>query len=118
VTIEQSARAGHKRSHQSSIIPIPGADALRNAPLTLAPSAAYTTRTLRPLDVLLLLPIIAPVTAMILFALLGWFVCWLAIVGLLVAAIVLADIFRALMRRLRPAPMQALDPQAVGYQGS
>ena len=108
-----------KRPFESRIIPFRGAAPSRphKAPAAFAPGAALQTRTLRPVDVLLLLPIIAPVAVMILLGLLGWFICWLAIVGLLVAAIVIADVVRAVLQRLYPTTIRALDRPTVSYQG-
>jgi hypothetical protein len=119
VTVERHAPRREKRPFQATIIPFRGAETLRlhEAPAAFAPAAVLQTRTLRPVDVLLLLPIIAPVTVMVLLALLGWFVCWLAIVGLLVAAIVVADIVRAVLWRMYPPTSRGLDHRAVSYQG-
>ena len=117
--VERDAPAREKRLVESRIIPFRGVEParLQEAPAAFAPSAARQARTLRPVDVLLLMPIIAPATVMILLALLGWFICWLAIVGLLVAAIVAADIVRAVLGRLYPSAIRALDRPAVSYQG-
>jgi hypothetical protein len=65
---------------------------LRSTPV----SARVRGRVIRPIDVLILLPLIIPLVAAILLGLLGWFVAWLVTVTTLVAAIV----FRDLMRRL------------------
>ena len=129
MTIERDAPGREKRLFECTVIPFRGAEPSRREPLpALAPSAARPARTLRPGDfplrllrllrlLLLLLPVIAPLIVMILLGLLGWFVAWLAIVGLLVAAIVLADIVRAVLWRLKPTAIRALDRQAVSYQG-
>jgi hypothetical protein len=78
-----------------------------------AVGGSVRARSLRPVDVVLLLPIIAPVVAAILLGLLGWFVAWLAIVGLPVASIVFADIARAIQWRLHCAAIRPFDPQAI-----
>ncbi len=70
---------------------------------TPAAEAAGITcaRSLRPIDVVLLLPMILPLAGLILLALLGWFVAWLATVALLTGAIVGADLMRRARRRMR-----------------
>ena len=56
------------------------------------------TRTLRPIDVLLLSPILVPVTLAVLLLLLAWFVLWLATVGSLVTVNLIGDLTSALWR--------------------
>ena len=56
------------------------------------------TRTLRPIDVLLLSPILIPVTVIVLLLLLAWFVLWLATVGSLVTVNLIGDLTSALWR--------------------
>src|SRR4029077_15453173 len=67
-------------------------------------------RTIRPIDVGLLLPLIVPLVVAILLGLLGWFVAWLATVGAMVASLVCGDLMRGLRRR----DGRALDRQALG----
>ena len=50
------------------------------------------TRTLRPIDVLLLSPILVPVTLFVLLLLLAWFVLWLATVGSLATVNLIGDL--------------------------
>ncbi len=54
------------------------------------------TRTLRPIEVMLLAPILIPVTVVVLLLLLAWFVLWLMTVATLVTANLIVDISRAL----------------------
>jgi len=70
---------------------------------------------LRPLGIVLLSPLIVIVSAAILLALLGVFVVWLAIVGALVAAIVLSDVARGLARRFAGLPVGTLHRRPVSY---
>jgi hypothetical protein len=81
------------------------------------PAAAPGTRTLRTLDVLLLLPLIAPLAAAIVLTLLMWFVAWLAVVALLVTAIVCTDLARRAFRRMMSLVLRPLDREAISYQG-
>jgi hypothetical protein len=67
-------------------------------------------RTIRPIDVVLLLPLILPLVVAILLGLLGWFVAWLATVAAMVASLMCGDFMRGLRRRND----RALDRQAVG----
>ena len=67
-------------------------------------------RTIRPIDVVLLLPLIVPLVVAILLGLLGWFVAWLATVGTMVASLMCGDLMRGLRRRNG----RALDRHAVG----
>ena len=50
------------------------------------------TRTLRPIDVMLLSPILVPVTVIGLLLLLAWFVLWLVTVGSLVTVNLIGDL--------------------------
>jgi hypothetical protein len=68
------------------------------------------TRAIRPIDVVVLLPLIIPSVTAILLGLLGWFVAWLAVVAALVVAIVFGDLARCLWRRND----RTLDRQPVG----
>lgn len=56
------------------------------------------TRTLRPIDVMLLSPILIPVTVIVLLLLLAWFVLWLVTVGSLVTVNLIGDLTSALWR--------------------
>src|SRR5262245_14101575 len=56
------------------------------------------TKTLRPFDVLLLSPILVPLTMIVLLLLLAWFVLWLATVGSLVTVNLLSDLSSAVWR--------------------
>lgn len=71
---------------------------------------SHTAPAIRPLHVLILLPLIVPLVVAILLGLLGWFVAWLATVAGLVTAIIFGDCARALRRR----GGRALDRQPVG----
>jgi ribose/xylose/arabinose/galactoside ABC-type transport system permease subunit len=73
------------------------------------------TRTLRPIEVLLLAPILVPVTVIVLLLLLAWFVLWLATVGTLVAANLIGDMSRAAL--YSGGLLRRLDRRAIGYQG-
>lgn len=62
-----------------------------------------------------LAPAIVIVVIVILLALLGIFIMWLSVVGLIMAAIVASDLVRRSLRRwARPLP-GVLDPRAVSY---
>jgi len=65
------------------------------------------TRTLRPIDVLLLSPILVPVTVVVLLLLLAWFVLWLATVGSLVTVNLIRDFSSAVIWRLNGALLRA-----------
>jgi len=73
------------------------------------------TRTLRPIEVMLLSPILIPVTVIVLLLLLAWFVLWLATVGTLVTANLIGDISRAAL--CSGGLLRRLDRRAIGYQG-
>jgi hypothetical protein len=62
-----------------------------------------------------LIPPFVAITAAVLLGLLGVFVVWLCIVGVLITAIVATDLTHRLMRRLAPAPIAARS--AVGVPG-
>ncbi len=65
------------------------------------------TRTLRPIDVLLLSPILVPLTVVVLLLLLAWFVLWLATVGSLVTVNLIRDLSSAVFWRLNGAVLRA-----------
>ena len=70
---------------------------------TLRPTEAAAlfrtgTRTIRPIEVLLLSPILIPVTIIVLLLLLAWFVCWLLAVGFLVTVNLIRDLTGVLWR--------------------
>lgn len=75
------------------------------------------TRTLRPIDVMLLAPILVPVAVIVLLLLLAWFVLWLATVGTLVTVNLIIDISRAVLWCVPGALLRSLDRRAIGYQG-
>jgi hypothetical protein len=50
------------------------------------------TRTIRPIEVALLSPILLPMTLIVLLLLLAWFVLWLAAVGSLVTLNLIGDL--------------------------
>jgi hypothetical protein len=56
------------------------------------------TRTLRPFEVLLLSPILVPLTVIVLLLLLAWFVAWLATVGALFTFNLIGDLSSAVWR--------------------
>ena len=74
-------------------------------------------RTLQPVDVLLLLPMIVPLATATLLLLLAWFVAWLTIVALLTGTIVTTDLVRRALRRMRAPAIAPLDREAVSFQG-
>lgn len=114
MTVERHAPAGEKRPSEGTIIPFPGmGPLLRHVPVALVPGSTSAAWTLRPRDVVLLLPLIIPATVLILLGLLGWFVCWLVTVTLLTVSIVVADMARSVLWRLSPPAVRALDRQAV-----
>jgi hypothetical protein len=73
------------------------------------------TRTIRPIEVVLLLPILVPLTVVVLLLLLAWFVCWLAAVGFLVTVNLISDVTRAIL--WRGGMLRSLDRRAIGFQG-
>ena len=73
------------------------------------------TRTIRPIEALLLSPILIPVTVIVLLLLLAWFVCWLAAVSFLVTINLIGDVTRAIL--WRGGLLRALDRRAIGFQG-
>jgi hypothetical protein len=82
-------------------------------PATMRPAEAGVlfrtgTRTIRPLEVVLLSPILIPVAATVLLLLLAWFILWLAAVGSLVTVNLIRDMSRA---------VRALDRRAINFQG-
>ena len=78
-----------------------------------APVFRTGTRTIRPVDALLLAPFAVPAVIVILLLLLAWFVLWLATVGLLTARIVTIDAVRLVGGVLA----RALDPRSISFQG-
>jgi hypothetical protein len=74
-----------------------------------------STRTIRPIEALLLSPILIPLTVVVLLLLLAWFVCWLAAVGFLVTVNLISDATRAVL--WRGGMLRALDRRAIGFQG-
>jgi hypothetical protein len=75
------------------------------------------TRTLRPVDVLLLSPILIPLTVVVLLLLLAWFVLWLATVGTLVTANLVSDVSCAAFWCLRGGSWRGAGRRAIGYSG-
>ena len=75
------------------------------------------TTTFRPVDILLLAPVIIPVAVIVILLLLAWFILWLATVGLLLTTILIADTVRAFLRRLHGFMPRALDRRTISYQG-
>ncbi len=73
------------------------------------------TRTIRPIEVVLLSPILIPLTVVVLLLLLAWFVCWLAAVGFLVTVNLISDVTRAIL--WRGGMLRGLDRRAIGFQG-
>jgi hypothetical protein len=65
------------------------------------------TRTIRPIEALLLSPILIPVTIVVLLLLLAWFVLWLAAVGSLVTINLIRDLTTAVVWRLNGAVLRA-----------
>jgi hypothetical protein len=82
-------------------------------------AASYRHRPLDPrleaFGIVLLAPVFAAITAVILVALLGIFVIWLYVVGVLFAGTVTADLAGRWWRRARL--YGALDHRALGYPG-
>jgi hypothetical protein len=64
------------------------------------------TRTIRPIEALLLSPILIPLTIVVLLLLLAWFVCWLLAVGFLVTVNLIRDL-TSLVWRLNGAVLRA-----------
>lgn len=86
------------QSPEARVIPL---RLIRQATIGPAEAAALFrtgTRTIQPLEVLLLSPILVPLTAIVLLLLLAWFVLWLATVGSLVTVNLIADLSSALWR--------------------
>jgi len=78
---------------------------------TLRPTEAAAlfrtgTRTIRPIEVLLLSPILIPVTIVVLLLLLAWFVLWLMAVGSLVTVNLIRDL-TSMVWRLNGAVLRA-----------
>jgi hypothetical protein len=64
------------------------------------------TRTIRPIEALLLSPILIPMTLIVLLLLLAWFVLWLAAVGSLVTLNLIRDFSSAVAWRLNSAVLR------------
>jgi hypothetical protein len=101
---------------------IASAAAVWRATLAVARTPAAAPHRHRPLDprletfgIVLLAPVFAAVTAVILVALLAIFVIWLYVVGMLFAGTVTADLVGRWWRRARFDG--ALDHRALGYPG-
>jgi hypothetical protein len=75
------------------------------------------TRTLRPIDVMLLAPILVPMTVIVLLLLLAWFVLWLVTVGTLVTVNLISDVSCAAFWCLRGGLPRGTDRRAIGYSG-
>lgn len=73
------------------------------------------TRTLRPIDVVLLSPILVPTTVVVLLLLLAWFVLWLTTVGTLVTVNLISDVSCAAIWCLRSG--RCLGRRAIGFSG-
>jgi hypothetical protein len=73
------------------------------------------TRTLRPIDVALLAPILIPFTVIVLLLLLVWFILWLATVGFLVTLNLLGDIGHAIL--WRGGASRVHGRRAIGFPG-
>ena len=102
---------GRKRSHTDERYEAQVIDLGRSyRRLQASQQSVPSGRTIRPIDVVLLLPLIVPLVVAILLGLLGWFVAWLATVGAMVASLMCGDLMRGLRRRNG----RALDRQAVG----
>jgi hypothetical protein len=84
----------------------------RNEP---ARPAQRTVLSFHPYGVLLLSPLIAAVTIVILLGLLGIFVAWLLIVAVLVSAIVASDLARRSLRLLFKTDSRTFQHRAAGY---
>lgn len=56
------------------------------------------TRTIRPIEALLLSPVLIPMTIVVLLLLLAWFVLWLTAVGSLVTVNLIRDLTGAVWR--------------------
>jgi hypothetical protein len=64
------------------------------------------TRTIRPIEALLLSPILIPLTVIVLLLLLAWFVLWLTAVGSLVTVNLIRDL-TGMVWRLNGAVLRA-----------
>ena len=73
------------------------------------------TRTIRPIEALLLSPILVPLTVIVLLLLLAWFVCWLAAVGFAGHRQPDPRSIRAIL--WRGGLLRGLDRRAIGFQG-
>jgi membrane protein implicated in regulation of membrane protease activity len=84
---------------------------------SVQPIRRFSAGNLRPLAIVLIAPAVVAASAAVLIMLLGIFVLWLAIVGVLIASIVIADLARRSARRLASTPAGALNRQAIGIPG-
>ena len=92
--------------HEARIIPLRliGQGAVQGAMQATVRSAEAAalfrtgTRTLRPYEVLLLSPILVPLTVVVLLLLLAWFVAWLTTVGALFTFNLIGDLSCAVWR--------------------
>lgn len=87
-----------ERPPEARIIPL---RLIGQATLRSAEAAALFrtgTRTIRPIEVALLSPILLPMTLVVLLLLLAWFVLWLAAVGSLVTLNLIGDLSSLLWR--------------------
>jgi hypothetical protein len=89
------------RAKEGHVVPFRRGNGPLRAAVRTTHSLGASARTIRPRDVLLLLPLIIPLAVAILLGLLGWFVAWLAVVAFLTGAIVGADLLDLLRRRMR-----------------
>jgi hypothetical protein len=110
--------AGKKRFDEPEVIP-PGGTDWRSGHVPCAlPAVPVDGRQafITPwFGICVLAPPIVVLVVAILLALLGIFIMWLSVVGLIMAAIVASDLIRRSVRRwTRPLP-GVLDPRAVGY---
>jgi hypothetical protein len=92
--------------HEARIIPLRliGQATLRSAEAAVLFRTG--TRTIRPIEALLLSPILVPVTIVVLLLLLAWFVCWLLAVGFLVTVNLVRDL-TGMVWRLNGAVLRA-----------
>jgi hypothetical protein len=87
-----------RQTQEARIIPLRLIGQATVRPAEAAELFRTGTRTLRPIDVLLLSPILIPLTVVVLLLLLAWFVLWLATVGSLVTVNLIRDFSRAIWR--------------------
>ena len=92
--------------HEARIIPLRliGQATLRSAEAAVLFRTG--TRTIRPIEALLLSPILIPLTVIVLLLLLAWFVLWLTAVGSLVTVNLIRDL-TGMVWRLNGAVLRA-----------